>query len=177
MEGTEKVQSIKKGRDIKEVESAKKAEKVRSTISKSKSNSEEILELNSEGDIVGKEEAVKEPTLRVGHKNYVDTRQGDKSEFLGYSHRLPEAPLTTLLGKDGLKCSDDELRAQSLVAWRHHLRSQLKGDIDQTKLCPGKLTKPTLRYSCRRCRTSRTSVLSVNSHAGQSCFSGILGTP
>jgi hypothetical protein len=105
------------------VESTNKAEKVRSTSSNSKSDLEEILELNSEGDIVRKEEAVKEPTPRVGHKNYVSTRQGDKSDFLGYSHKLPEAPLTTLLGKDGLKCSDDELRTQSLVAWRHHLRT------------------------------------------------------
>jgi hypothetical protein len=111
MEATEKVQSIKNGRDIKEVKSTKKAEKVRSPSSKSKSDSEEILELNSEGDIVGgKEEAVKGPTMRVTHKNYVDTRQGDKSDFLGHIRKSPEAPLTTLLEKDGLKCSDEELR-------------------------------------------------------------------
>ena len=65
-ESTEKVQSIKRGRDIKKVESIKKAEKMRSTTSKSRSDSEEVLELNSEGDIVGKGEAVEEPVLRAG---------------------------------------------------------------------------------------------------------------
>ena len=98
--------------------------KVRSTSSKSKLESEEILELNSEGDIVGgEEELVKKPALTRGHKNYVNTSQGDKSDVLGYCRILPEAPLMTLLGKEGLNCSDDELRTQSLVAWRHHLRN------------------------------------------------------
>jgi hypothetical protein len=33
-------------------------------------------------------------------------------------------PLKTLLGANGLNCSDDELVKQSLIAWRHHLTCQ-----------------------------------------------------
>ena len=89
-------------------------------------DSEEILELelDSEGDIVGgKEEAVEQTALRPGHKNYIDTRiMGDKSDMQGRYNKETPAPLKTLLGKDGLNCSDEELVKQSLTAWRHHLR-------------------------------------------------------
>ena len=51
MESTENVQSIKKDENIKKGKSTKKVVEVRSRGSKSKVESEEILELNSEGDI------------------------------------------------------------------------------------------------------------------------------
>jgi hypothetical protein len=125
IESITNVESIKKIESIKKVESVKKIVEVQSRGSKPKVDSKEILELNSDGDIVGrKEEAVEEPALRPGHSNYINTRQGDKSDIQGYNNKDKPAPLKTLLGKDGLNCSDDELRKQSLIAWRHHLRNQ-----------------------------------------------------
>ena len=75
---------------------------------------------------------VKEPALRVGHKNYINIRQSDKSDFLGFSNKYAPAPLTTLLGKDGLNCCDDELRKQSLIAWKHHLKNHGRYRPDKT---------------------------------------------
>jgi hypothetical protein len=82
-----------------------------------------VLELNSSGDIVGRTAvAVKEPQLRVCDRP--DTRQSDKFNIHGYQLKDRPAPLKSLLGEQGLQCSDDDLRRQSLIAWRHHLRSQ-----------------------------------------------------
>ena len=108
------------------IESIKKNLEVQSRGSKPKVDSEEILELNSDGDIVGGKEKAVEQTeaLRPGHKNYINTRTGDKSDMQGHHDKAAPAPLKTLLGKDGLNCSDGELVRQSLIAWRHHLRSQ-----------------------------------------------------
>ena len=47
----------------------------------------------------------------------------DKSDIKGESRFVTPPPLKTLLGEDGLNCSDAELVKQSLIAWRHHLRS------------------------------------------------------
>jgi hypothetical protein len=108
--------------NIKIDESIKKRVEVRSSDRTAKKDSEEILELDSEGDIVsGKEEAVAQAALRPGQKDYFSTRVSDNSDMKGYNRNAP-APLTTLLGKNGLNCSDEELMKQSLIAWRHHLK-------------------------------------------------------
>jgi hypothetical protein len=116
--------TIKSVESSKEIGNIKIMVEARSSGSKPKMESEEILELDSEGDIVsGKEKAVVQAALRPGDKNYINTRTSDKSDVKGYN-KNPPAPLTTLLGKDGLNCSDEELVKQSLIAWRHHLKSR-----------------------------------------------------
>ncbi len=119
------VQSIKKVDDIKKVHHIRNVIEVQSGGPNPKAVAEEILKLNDDGDIVGgKEDEVEEPALRVGHKNYFSLSQKNKSDFRGYSNKDKPAPRVTLLGKDGLNCSDDELRKQSLIAWRHLLKSR-----------------------------------------------------
>jgi hypothetical protein len=122
-ESIKNVESIKKKESIKKIESVKKNLEVQSRGSKPKEEAEEILELNSDGDIVGgKEEAVVQTALRTGNKNYYSTQSSDKSDIHGFRNIEAQSPLKTLLGKDGLNCSDEELARQSLIAWRHHLR-------------------------------------------------------
>jgi hypothetical protein len=132
VESIMKKKSIKNVESIKKIESVKKNMEVQSRGFKPKVDSEEILELNSDGDIVGgKEEAVEQTALRPGHKNYIDARiMGDKSDMQGRYNKEAPASLKTLLGKDGLNCSDEELVRQSLIAWRHHLKchNQYKPD-------------------------------------------------
>jgi hypothetical protein len=81
---------------------------------------EDLLELNADGDIVSVDEA---PIVPEAQKPSA-TRVGDKSEMKGWVRGTTPTPLKTLLGKDGLHCSDQELINQSLIAWRHHLRCQ-----------------------------------------------------
>jgi hypothetical protein len=121
-ESVKSVEIVKSVENIKKDVSIKKRVEVQSSNSKPKEESEEILELDSEGDIVsGKQEATAPAALRPGHKDYFSTRIGDKSDIKDFS-RKAEPLLKTLLGEDGLNCSDAELVKQSLVAWRHHLR-------------------------------------------------------
>ncbi len=98
---------------------------MQSSSSKTKKDLEEVLELDSEGDIISRKQKVVVPaTLRPGHKNYFSTQMAlDKSDVRGESKFATPPPLKTLLGEDGLNCSDAELVKQSLIAWRQHLRS------------------------------------------------------
>ncbi len=114
---------VKSVENVKKDVSIKKRVEARSSNSKPKEESEDILELDSKGDMVsGKQKVVVPAALRPGHKDYFSARIGDKSDMKGYS-RNAEPPLKTLLGEDGLNCSDQELVKQSLIAWRHHLRN------------------------------------------------------
>ncbi len=124
MESIKSVESIKKNESIKSV---RKIVEVKSRGSKPKVDTEDTLELNSDGEIVGgKEEIVERKALRAAkmtaQKKYFSTKPSDKSEIHGYRRSIDEIPLKTLLGENGLNCSDDELVKQSLIAWRHYLR-------------------------------------------------------
>ena len=125
---TKKDISIKNKDSIKNNGSIKKKDGIRdSSIPSSATDKDDVLELNHEGDIVSKAAgAVKGPPPTIGHKNYVpiNSREADKSNLYGFQNRAKPAPLKSLLGEQGLKGSDDDLREQSLIAWRHHLRSQ-----------------------------------------------------
>ncbi len=89
-ESIKSVESVKSVENIKKDESIKKRVEVRSSGSKPKKDSEEILELDSEGDIVSvKQDAVVPAALRPGHKDYFNTRAGDKSDMKGYSRNAP----------------------------------------------------------------------------------------
>ena len=127
LEGIKSVESVKSLEGIKSVENIMKDAKIKKKVgmqssgSKPKEDTDEILELDSEGDIVSrKQEAAVPAALRPEHKNYFSTRIGDKSDIRGDSRYVTPPTLKTLLGEDGLHCSDDELVKQSLIAWRHH---------------------------------------------------------
>ena len=128
MDTTKKDISIKNKDSIKNNGSIKKKDGIRdSSISSSATDKDDVLELNHEGDIVSNAAgAVEEPPPTIGHKNYVpvNSREADKSNLYGFQLRDKPAPLKSLLGEQGLKSSDDDLREQSLIAWRYHLRSQ-----------------------------------------------------
>jgi hypothetical protein len=113
----------------------RKKEQARSSGSKPKEDSEEILVLDSEGDIVsGKEETVAPSRQKKGHKDYYNTQASDKSDIRGESRYVKPPPLKTLLGEVGLHCSDAELRKQSLIAWRNHLKSH--GEYKSDRVLP-----------------------------------------
>jgi hypothetical protein len=115
--------SIKKKDSIKITGSIKKKDDIKDLSISSSSTEDDVLELNSSGDIVGRPAvAVEEPQLRIWDRP--DIRQSDKSDIHGFQLRSRPAPLKSLLGEQGLQCSDDDLRKQSVIAWRHHLRSQ-----------------------------------------------------
>jgi hypothetical protein len=134
VEGVKSVENVKSAGSVKSVEnikkdvSIKKRVEVRSSNSNPKEESEEILDLDSEGDIVSrKREAAVPAALSPGHKDYFSTRIGDNSDIKGYSWNA-EPSLKTLLEKDGLNCSDADLVKQSLVAWRHRSHGEYKPD-------------------------------------------------
>jgi hypothetical protein len=127
LEGTASREKVKSPKGIKSMKDAgiKKKKEARSSGSKPKEDSEEILVLDSEGDIVsGKDEAVALSKHKPGHKDYYNTQASDRSDIMGENRHVKPPPLKTLLGENGLHCSDAQLRKQSLIAWRNHLKSQ-----------------------------------------------------
>jgi hypothetical protein len=127
---------------IKSVENIKSVMNVsdaRSRGSKPTVDAEDSLVLNSDGEIVSqRDRVVDQKASREAQSNaqktYYSTKSTDKSDIHGWSRREKEIPLKTLLGKNGLHCSDDELIKQSLIAWRHHLRCQ--NEYKPDKLLP-----------------------------------------
>jgi hypothetical protein len=112
MESIKIMGSIKKNTGIEDLSSSSSA-----------ADNDDVLELNASGDIVGRApEAVKDSRVKICDRP--DTRQSDKFNIHGFQLKDKPAPLMSLLGEQGLQCSDDDLRRQSLIAWRHHLRSQ-----------------------------------------------------
>jgi hypothetical protein len=112
-------QAVKKG-ESSDSPSVKKVSSNHALDDASNRADQEVLELDSNGDIVSgkKDEDIKEPSRsRQEHKL-------DKSQFEGLFLRPMSPPRKTLLGEGGLHVSDEELVKQSLIAWRHHLRTQ-----------------------------------------------------
>jgi hypothetical protein len=115
------IKSVEIIKKIEEVKGVKKNVDVQPRGSKPKVVKEDSLVLNS--DEIVDPKASRKAQIEA-QKTYYSTKSSDKSEIRGYRNREEETPLKSLLGANGLNCSDDELVKQSLIAWRHHMRCQ-----------------------------------------------------
>jgi hypothetical protein len=135
-EGIMNKERVKSPKDFKSEESIKKDAKIKKRDEEQSSGSkpEDVLELDSEGDIVSRTD---KPATTAkpgpGHKDYfsIEMRSENIKGGVGYIKR---PPLKTLLGADGLNASDQDLIKQSLIAWRTHLKS--RGDYKPDMCLP-----------------------------------------